>query len=75
MLSQAAPTALANPQRGNTRSHPKHDRESSSSDDSIGQRCGRIKRCHSTRLSRTKDDDSYEDNTLDASQSHLLTRS
>jgi len=53
-LSQAAPTALANPQRGNTRSHPKHDDVSSSSDDSIGQRCGSIKRCHSTRLSMGK---------------------
>ena len=42
------------PQMGNTRSRPEHGHESSSSDDSIGQRCGRIKRCHSTRLSMGK---------------------
>jgi hypothetical protein len=38
----------------NTRSHPEHDRESSSSDDSMGQCSGRIKRCHPTRLSIEK---------------------
>src|SRR5436853_5637749 len=38
------------PQMGNTRSRPEHRHESSSSDDFMGQRSGRIKSCHSSCL-------------------------